>query len=402
LRVFDEIALSPYTNFVDRMLEFLRNLEEQGTLTTAARADILCTILRRLGRHLTAFDLVKFHHRGANYPDLLLLDAVLKELLEMAERQPELVLPWEWDPVRDGRSIWQRMLGLQHGYFFRRRYEGHPIPDVPTSVGENMRVLPSPIPHVSEEAILDPACRTRLLFADDPIDDFKKPGPQRVVRLTFEYPLHRSDIQELGTALFLDRPLGIFKHPTEPDQTLLVSYVAFSRSVAERRFRDMHDLGMLSDDQFTKAKEKVAAIQVDGVPIPPRSIPPRPGVPSLEDALKVAPDFVLLRTTRRTVNDFMTQFDLEPVKRRFPIDFLTASNPLVIASGASPGSLVIHGPSIRLEFTFDPKAGYVVHRCHEYPAGGLRLVRAWYPDPKTGSMTEADLQEIEIRIGPRG
>ena len=405
LSVFDEVSLSPYTHFVERMLGFLRDLDERGPLISPAqRADILSTILRRLGRHLTAFDLVTFHHRGANYPDLLMLDAVLKELLALAERWPDLFAPLTSKTKEQARACWLRLRGLRQGYFFRRRYEGHLVPDVPTSHGENMRVLPPSFRHLSEEQILDPSARQRRLFADDDIDSHVYPNANSALAASFQLlDLEPAELQELGTALVLDRPLGIFKHPTEPDQTLLLSYVAFSRTIAERRFREMHDLGMFDDEQFTKAQAKLAALKIDGIPIPKRSVPPRPGVPSLEDALKVAPDFVLLRTTRRTVNDFLTQYDVNAVRHRFPLELLPDTQRVVIVGGEGqgPASLMIHTAALRLEFAFDPKAGHVVHRCHEYPVGGLQLVRVWEPHMETGAMIPRDMRAENIRIGPR-
>ena len=62
--------------------------------------DFLGWLLRQLGRHLTAYDLVVFHHRGANYPDALVLDAVLKAYLIRIERRPELFL----DDTRDDET----------------------------------------------------------------------------------------------------------------------------------------------------------------------------------------------------------------------------------------------------------------------------------------------------------
>lgn len=393
LRVFDEVALSPYTNFIHQLLTLVGNLQEVGALNVASRVDILCAILSRLGRHLTAFDLVKFHHRGANYPDLLMLDAVLKELLALAARETDLLEDL-------GRACVLRRLALRQGYCFRRRYEGHLVPDVPTSHGENMRVLPPSFHHVSEEQILDPSYRTRRLFEDDPIASHIPPS----VRLWLHVGIGTEELRELGTAIFLDRPLGVFKHPTEPDQTLLLSYVAFSRIVAERRLREMCDMRLICEVDVSLLGKNLAAFQVEGIPIPRRSIPNRPGVPSLEDAFKVAPDFVLLRTTRRTVNDFLTQYDLNDVRHRFPLELLPENNRVVILGGAvahNPASLMIYTPSLRLEFTFDPKAGYAVHRCHEYPASGLQLVRVWQPD-ETGAMVERDVRAENIRIGPRG
>ncbi|HLJ93186.1 MAG TPA: hypothetical protein VKU02_08350, partial [Gemmataceae bacterium] len=66
--VFNEVALSPYTGFVDNMLMFLHSLRSRGELSHGAVADFLGYLLRQTVRHLTAYDLITFHHRGANYP----------------------------------------------------------------------------------------------------------------------------------------------------------------------------------------------------------------------------------------------------------------------------------------------------------------------------------------------
>ena len=103
-------------------------------------ADFLANLLRRLCRHLTAFDLVTFHHRGANYPDALLLDDALKRCL----RHPGLL------------STRLQRPRLRQAWLLRRHYEGHLVPDAPTSEGENVRVLPAAFPRVPEEQILEP------------------------------------------------------------------------------------------------------------------------------------------------------------------------------------------------------------------------------------------------------
>src|SRR5206468_5012804 len=90
--MFNDAALSPYTDFVDKSLNFLEALRVQGHLTAAQQIDALGGLLRQLGRHLTAYDLVTFHHRGANYPDALLLDAALKNYLSLIERQRDLLM----------------------------------------------------------------------------------------------------------------------------------------------------------------------------------------------------------------------------------------------------------------------------------------------------------------------
>ena len=52
-------------------------------------------------------------------------------------------------------------VALRQAYLLRRRYEGHPVPDVPTSPGEHARVFPDRYPHVPEEQILQLASRRR-------------------------------------------------------------------------------------------------------------------------------------------------------------------------------------------------------------------------------------------------
>src|SRR4029077_11042057 len=129
--MFNEVSLSPWTDFVERALAFVRRLVEGGHLTVAAHVDFLVYGLRQLGRHLTAYDLVTFHHRGANYPDALLLDLVVKEYLRLIELSPELFALEAGDRGR------LRRRALRQGWMLRRHYEGHLVPDAPTSPGEN-------------------------------------------------------------------------------------------------------------------------------------------------------------------------------------------------------------------------------------------------------------------------
>ncbi len=160
--LFNAASLSPYTGLGEKTVAFLDALESQGCIPTAAVVDFLGWLLRQLGRHLTAYDLVVFHHRGANYPDALVLDAVLKAYLSRIEREPALFL--------DGHGEKRmRRRALRQAWLIRRRYEGWPVPDLPTSPGENNRVLPPSHPRVPEEQILQPSRRTRRLYAGDPL-----------------------------------------------------------------------------------------------------------------------------------------------------------------------------------------------------------------------------------------
>src|SRR5439155_237019 len=119
------------------------------------------------------------------------------------------------------------------------------------------------------------------------------------------------EVQELGLAVFLDRPFGAAKAPAEPDQTPLVSYEAYSRSVAERRLRYLNqDLGLFLDAaEYETVRKHLANLAVAGVRLQPAPEPTRPGAVSLQDARKIADDWLLLRTTQKSVRDFLNLFD---------------------------------------------------------------------------------------------
>ncbi|MGH7227207.1 MAG: hypothetical protein ACRELF_28660, partial [Gemmataceae bacterium] len=153
LTLFNEVSLSPYTDLVTQTLTFLRALEEYEIFTTEKVVDFLSYLLRHIGRHLTAYDLVVFHHRGANYPDALLLDAVLQEYRTTLDRRPDLFSDAAEDDENLRRRKRIRRRALRQGWLLRRHYEGHAVPDLPTSPGENQRVLPSSHPRVPEEQL---------------------------------------------------------------------------------------------------------------------------------------------------------------------------------------------------------------------------------------------------------
>src|SRR5262249_34582305 len=226
--LFNEVALSPYTDFVDKALTFLQRLVDGGHLDAAGQVDFLSYLLRQLGRHLTAYDLITFHHRGANYPDALLLDTMMRAYLKRVGQSPYLFLDQpKVDTASKRRGLRRR--ALRQGWLMWHLLQGLPVPDAPTSPGENARVLPPPHVRVPEEQILNPAKRMKRLYDGEPL----MPLTTQVVEVMRQamVDLHQpAELQELGTAIFLDRPLGGGKAPGEPDRTLLLSYVAFSRS----------------------------------------------------------------------------------------------------------------------------------------------------------------------------
>src|SRR5262249_39883086 len=54
--LFNEVALSPYTEFVERFLDFWRTLVKREYGSREEHADFLCYLLRQNARHLTAYD----------------------------------------------------------------------------------------------------------------------------------------------------------------------------------------------------------------------------------------------------------------------------------------------------------------------------------------------------------
>lgn len=389
--LFQEVSLSPYTDFVARTLAFLRLLEEQGTLTAAEHVDFLSALLRQLVRHLTAYDLVVFHHRGANYPDALLLDAALREYLDLVERHPALFAPTAPKEAITGRL---RRRALRQALLLRCQYEGHDVPDAPTSPGENARVLPPSFPRVPDEQIADPSKRRRQLFTNDPLLARLSDAARDRWRDGIADLEQLAELRELGMALFLDRPLGAFQKTSEPNRTLLLSHEAFSPTVAQRRLRYLaENLGLLSDqEKYHALRDALISCPALGIPLTPRPGPTRPGVVSLADALKAAPDFVLLRTTRRATADFLAHFDLAPLAARIDLDYLASDRRVLIVGGDSvagqqPGTLLVYDDHLALRLEWEIDAAH--------PAGGLRLRRTW--DSSTAAARDWSGQNVYVR-----
>lgn len=399
--LFNEVSLSPYTDLVEKTLALLRRLEERGHFPTAQVIDFLSFLLRHIGRHLTAYDLVLFHHRGANYPDALLLDEVLKEYLAIVERRSELFADTENDDAgeRQGKRIRRR--ALRQGWLLRRRYEGHAVPDLPTSPGENRRVLPPSHPRVAEDQIEQPSRRTRRLYADDPILARLGPRAAELLRQSLLDVEHPDEWREMGMAVFLDRPLGVGKTAGEPDATLLLSAEAFSVSMARQRLLALAgDVGMPAED--AEFQRLLAGSAVQGLALEAIGAAVRPGTVSLSDARRAAADFVFLRSTRSSVRALLDQYEFTSLARHFHIEDMLDGSNLLIARSVMGMGLTIHDsrlrPRLELEAAlgngFENRAGF------EYPAGGLLAVRVW--EAVGGELRQAlDRKDDPIRIPPR-
>jgi hypothetical protein len=380
--LFNEVSLSPYTDFVAKALRFLECLRQDGSLTTAEYVDLLGHLLRQTGRHLTAYDLVQFHHAGANYPDALLLDEVLRAYLRAIEAHPALFTSAASDDEAEARRKCLRRRALRQAWLVRRRYQGHAVPDEPTSPGENARVLPAPHVRVPEEQILQPHRRTRRLFDDDLPACGLGERAVAVLREAVRDLSHPHELRELGMALYLDRPLGAFKASGEPDRTPLLSYTAFSRSLATQRLLLLgQDRDVLPEDELASLQQALAALPVSGVPLADVRSSARPGVVSLADAARAAADFVFLRTTSSSTRDFLGLFELAPVAERLGMPDLTR-RPWLILGGPEQGEIILtfcepDGLRKRLELGADPGEGFETRAAVEYPAKGLRVRRWW-------------------------
>jgi hypothetical protein len=387
--LFRSVSLTPYTDLADKALSLLRTLERAEWATAEEVADFLSWLLRLLGRHLTAYDLTTFHHRGANYPDALLLDAALKEYLALAERRPQLFRGWEWKSQLRRRA-------LRQAWLLRRFYEGHPVPDLPTSPGENSRVLPSSHPRVSEEQIQQPGKRTRRLYAADSltatgtIADLLTQSIQDL-----EYP---SEVRELGAALFVDRPLGRGKAAGEPDQTPLLPTLAFSRSIAERRLDALaREPGLLVETAwFEAARRQLREGAIRGLPCDRVGGTLVPGKASLADARRAASDFVLQQTlSGRT--ELLCRFDWRPLEEWLSVaDLFEPHTPLLVVE--PEGKLVLYDEQCRPRLWMEAatEAGYRSRGGEEVPAAGLRVLRVWVEEGT--ELREHDLSAAPIRL----
>jgi len=400
--LFNDVSLSPFTDLTEKALTFARQLTIPFGKEAELADFLLCYLLRQTGRHLTAYDLVRFHHAGANYPDALLLDAVLQEYLDLIHRRPELFLDAENDHEAIQKSKRLRRRGLRQAWLIRQRYRGHAVPDAPTSPGENVRVLPAPYVRIPEEQIAQPQLRTKHLFTEEVLLGETAGAVLRQSILDLQHPM---ELRELGTALYLDRPLGAFKAPGEPDQTIMLSYVAFSRNIATQRLLLLgEEKELLPADELAAFRQALQALPVSGVPVAEVPAPQRPGVVSLADAARTADDFVLMRTTTLPVCAFFTSFKFEPLLERIGSSEWWGRPWLILGRPEKESGEVIitvyEAGTLRkrLELSADPRQGYICRAGLEHPRKGLRVRRIW--EETGGELQERDLTGEELFVRP--
>ena len=164
-----------------------------------AVADTMSYMLRHLCRHLTAFDLKLFHNFGANYPDALFLDGLLKAYLRLVDSHPLLWIGTPQDDVPVGTAKRRRRAPCARRAWCKH-YEGHRVPDAPTSMGENLRVLPPPFVRVPDEQIMQAAKRRRSLYDGESLESMLSTVGRDALEASVADLAHLDELTELGLA----------------------------------------------------------------------------------------------------------------------------------------------------------------------------------------------------------
>jgi hypothetical protein len=372
-RLFNETSLTPYTGFVEKTLTFARLLFEQDALALENYAGFLLGLIRQTVYHLTAYDLITFHHQGANYPDALLLDALLRDVLALASTYSDLfVVNLQGEP-RSVAGTRRRRRALVLGWWMHRFLNGLPVPEEPTSPGENARILPPPHRRVPDEQLLKHGRRTRYLFAENAIDWQNYQGLLQACVEELEDP---EMLLELGTALYLDRPFGTLKPPGSLDLTPLLSYALFSRTVAHERLNrfEKFDPHLGSRPAVDAALKHLEVLQTSGLPVP-RST--HAGMTlRLQDCWRIADDFVVRRPTPETNRQLRAYFDWENAPSPLNDWCVLGLQPIPVPGPSAPTRIIFFDadwkPQIECEVAAEQ--GFARQGPLELPMPGLVVV----------------------------
>jgi hypothetical protein len=335
-------------------------------------------LLRQLCRHLAAYDLVTFHHRGANYPDALLLDAVLKRFVTLIAAPSG-----DFDGAAAQARLRRR--AFRQACLMRRHYEGHLVPDLPTSPGENARVMPASHPRVSEAQLTQAHRRHRELYADDPLPGLLTEHARLILAESVRDLEYGDERVEMGLGLFIDRPLGHAKEIGAPDLTPLLAHEAFSPSLARRRWQELKrlcaELAIPCDPALDALFE--SGSWPTGLPHAELAECQRPTA-ALYDVRKVADDFVMLRTKPIGLLQMLSHFELIQVLReRYRMEFLDEEHGVRLCVQAFNEAkqprlfLVDEQLRRRVEILVDASQGYRTRAGVELPKAGLRVVAVW-------------------------
>jgi len=303
--VFHQVSLTPATDFLEKFVELLRLLPQQNgaknNVSVAEMFDLCGFFVRQLCRHLNAYDLRRFHSYGANYPDAILIDGLLVLLVEWGIAHPELLDGSAPAPIA-------RRQALLHAWLTRGGYEGLPVPEHPTTQGENLRMIPGRA-RLDEGQIVDPERRDKRLFQGErTADEIAAPLRDRLSDAVADLR-DPTLVREFGMALFLDRPFGVGKDMGELDRTPLIASTAHSCQIARSRIERLRSHGFAVPETGVAGDlrdGRHSAGDFDGIPALRYPSTPRPGVICQHDALQTADDFrwrYTVRSSRRILLD---------------------------------------------------------------------------------------------------
>src|SRR5690606_34114470 len=172
---------------------------------------------------------------------------------------------------------------------------------------------------VPPDQITEQSKRRRVLFSGEPTEILFNERTRPILAQSFADLDDMGELQELGTALFLDRPLGALKQPGEIDRTPLVSYVAFSRLMAGRRLELAKSAGWIDANRIDVLRSRLSTLTPAGLAAAELRCVERPGVVSLADANKAAADFIILRCTRGSLAELISRYDWQRLAAGFPV-----------------------------------------------------------------------------------
>ncbi len=404
-RVFNEAVLAPHTDFGRHLVRFVQALGRLPRFDPMAEIDWFGYMLRQLTRHLTAYDLQLFHNFGANYPDAFLLDDLLKAYLRCIAQCPEAFLPRRQASAPRAR---RRRRALRQAWVLRKTYELHPVPDQPCSLGDRLRVLPPPYQRPPEEQLTSPGKRRRRLFENDPLCVEPDTPQAAVLRASFDDLACDAELRELGTAIYLDRPLGWFQPATATDRTLLFSYEAFSRRIAQKRLHALAESWHLIDPQtLEQHTDRLESLPTPGMPAAGYREPPREGVVCLEDACRAADDFCFVRSTRSSLDQLLAAYDFAPLEAHWPdivawlrtaTDILciriprsAPDDPLLLTAFNGQGQRQLE---LQLSGSDDQPVEYIEHASQHWLKSGLLVRGVAQP---TGQMLDVRSRQIYLR-----
>ncbi len=376
------VSLTPYLDFTTKVWQLTDAMLDAGRISAEQRLDLFCWVLRLVARHLTSFDLVEFHHRGANYPDALLIDELAGRLTQTLSKSLEffLDLPTDDNQVRHRKRLRRR--AIRQTWLLRRENAGRRVPPHPASPGDMLRVFPPWQNESSADSKQHGEWSPRRLFADLGILDASMPVVACVLRASVEDLVNEMERRELGLGLFLDRPLGWAKQGGEPDRTLMLAHECYSPAVAARR----------ADALRSFASYVPPPLETVGVPWRCRTPRRRPGVVSLQDMQLSPHEFRLVRTTRSSRREFWLRYAIEGEAAASPrVNRLQAESTLIVPSPERPDELLFldEGGRCRLRGIMVSSEGYRLYRGHEYLAGGIEIIDA----------SDADGRRVDEMIG---